>query len=197
MPKVDQITVRVYGKNTTYDVWYTKREKFHLKNCPLFIKLSLLKGYSTLEGLKQDLQEMIDRYYAEKKKVEKIIVLQYSLGRETIDPDIKSDVPYWLRNREYSTMSYDLGFGISYQILWRTEDNGVKYYNIEKNDEIGHQRLLDNRTKWIIIPWTEEKEKTLEILKEQVSKVSQQIHKILKEESSVESLLAGKIKLLT
>lgn len=85
MPKVSKVTLKFRGGNKVYDVWYTDKDNFHIKEFPDEIHRKVgdyKRMHDSVGALEAHYNKVLREYYEMMKQVEPVILYSVWLGEE-------------------------------------------------------------------------------------------------------------------
>jgi len=167
MPKVGKITIRFHKDEQLreFDLHYSQKEKFHIKNVPHeFVRLTefISSGYATEEGLRDRLHECVHDYQ-EKLKTERDVILYKICASTHLTSNITGEGNYSGQkkgvSKRISGMGYGVpvcSFGVEYKKCKEIDEGGKKYFPYKEDGTLGYEMRVEKS--WSVIDWTPERE---------------------------------------
>lgn len=219
MPKVTNTTIKILGEHVKLDIFYNGKLSFHIpKINPEIVRVTGVRfsHYSTEAELISALENAVREYHKIKTTKKKIIV--YSIAATSaikMNRDGKSRGNFmgykeWAKDKKISDIKAEFfnyngyAFGLTYEILFRVDANGAKYYKLDNenlppgwNDdpELGRETSVDRDC--IQIDWTIEREKAIIDICEALERMAERAITILSDAEKTIQLLESNVKLLS
>lgn len=213
MPKVSHFNIEIDGDYRRIDVFYNKKEKFHIGNVLTdVLKLGAetgdyavtISGFDTEAHLKTSIYECAERYHEKKSSSRKVIA--YSLYA-TSEIGMNEATSHFggksfsgkrkgISKNVRSLSGCDFGIGFSFEVLLEINKNGKTYHRINEDGTVGYERDI-TRNEATVIDWSAERVAAFEMLGDGMYKLMCKISTALGTEEAALKFLESKIKLLT
>ncbi len=209
MPKVSNCSIKIAGEHKRFDIFYNKKDSFHVKDFPVEINRLVNKpnfrttDYATERELINCLNTIVNEYHELVKDTRKVIVYKLyassEIRRDWQDHANGGRSSSGFREgindnvEDMSGPAYGIGF--TYHVLLETKSNGVRYNHIKSNGEIGYSASIHRGD--ILIDWTQEREDALKALADGMHKLMVKICAALGDQYKGMAFLDKGVKLLS
>lgn len=205
MPKIGKRGFKISNRIHELDIYYRSKDKIFYFNRihELFPEVIRLSGFTnsarTEDELVFALISALETYHKLIEKRRKVIAYKFLVagGTAQINTPMKSGGTAirrkpWAKNLGVFGHPEDQGFSIRYEILYEITGKEVEYRDLD--GYLFRMPLHDNS--WIIIDYTEEREKAFDEINEAIERMVSRISAIVSDTKEFTNLLDKGLKLL-
>ncbi len=170
MPKIGKVTANFTGYAESFDLWYSQKEKFHVKGLPAHFLKTMYDdfqpfGFETESDIQNTLFHKVDEYKKITKNTRRVIMykivasllLTSNKESEGCFSGKKSGISSRIAGGNFGMQ--DAEIGISYKIAEEVTMGSIKYYPLKEDGTLEFaMRLGHGNDGWSIMEYTPERE---------------------------------------